>query len=210
MLKIGIVGIFLSVIIFVAAMVSPQLLSPLGSLFCQPGEHLTSQQYTSSYRPGETDTSDTFACENSDGQQRDVTGSVTGAAVVVYLIFLFGSVGLTIVGGQRTVRARVTSWSSNYTGSSFGNTGTSGGWNTNANQNNQQVIDGLQRGVIRFGGQEVSIADLRSGAYQHTPTADSKRSLADTLRQLEDAHKQGLIDDDEYGHLRQEALDKLV
>ena len=41
-------------------------------------------------------------------------------------------------------------------------------------------------------------------------TTDSKRSLADTLHQLDDAHKQGLINDDEYERFRHDALNKLV
>ena len=71
-------------------------------------------------------------------------------------------------------------------------------------------MNGLQQGVIRFGGQEIHVDDLRAGNYQMNAMSGSKRTLADTLRQLEDAHTQGLINDDEYQKLRQEALDKLV
>ena len=69
---------------------------------------------------------------------------------------------------------------------------------------------GLQHGVIRFGGQEIHVDDLRSGNYQVNAGESSKHTLADTLRQLQDARDQGLIDSDEFGRLRQEALDKLV
>lgn len=51
MLKLGILLIFVSVIIFVAALAVPDAIKPLAPLLCQPGEQLTSQTYTYS-RPG--------------------------------------------------------------------------------------------------------------------------------------------------------------
>ncbi|HVU14847.1 MAG TPA: hypothetical protein VHD90_26410 [Phototrophicaceae bacterium] len=197
MMKIGIIGIFLSVIIFVAAMVDPQLMAPLGPLFCQPGETFTSQQYTSSYRPGETDTTDSFYCVNAAGDQRDVSGNVMGPVIIIYLVFLGGSVILTIIAGQRATGGR----------SSRSSSGSSNRFVQPTYD--PQPGDANNRRVLRFGGQDISLDDLKAN-YVHQASSENKHTLADTLRQLEDAHKQGLIDSDEYGHLRQEALDKLV
>ncbi len=72
-----------------------------------------------------------------------------------------------------------------------------------------EAMGDLQRGVIRFGGKEIHVDDLKSGNYVLNGQGN-KRTLAETLRQLEDAHTQALISDDEYQKLRQEALDKLV
>ncbi len=204
MVKIGIVGIFLSVIIFVVAMVDPQVLSPLGPLFCQAGEHFTSEQYTSSYRPGETDTTDSFYCVNAQGDKRDVSGSVIGPVIIIYLVLLGGSIILTVIGGQRAGYSRNARWQNGFTAKQF-----SANSNASSIPANDAISSLQQQGVIRFGGQYVSLDDLKAN-YVHQATSENKHTLADTLRQLEDAHKQGLIDSDEYGHLRQEALDKLI
>lgn len=142
---------------------------------------------------------------------------MTGAAVIIFLVFLFAGVGLTIVGGARRGRAIQANWRSSFEQPQFSSSGSGSNvarWGSTSSDPVSgaavnDLVAGLQKGVIRFGGQEIYVDDLKSGNYQLN-AAQSKRTLAETLRQLEDAHTQGLISDDEYQKLRQDALDKLV
>ena len=222
MTRLGCLVMILAVIFFVASLATPQVFAPLAPLFCTSGEQLASDKVGYS-TPTESGYQIQFTCVSKEGKPRDVSTEVTLAMTATFLVLLFGGIALTSVGATRSRNTQQTTLSSTpavqpqlvqastpimprvYTMS------TTTTRDPNAlNPNLNDIMDGLNRGVIRFGGQEVSIADLKSGAYQHVATVDSKRSLAETLRQLEDAHKQSLINDDEYQHLRQEALDKLV
>ncbi len=212
MVKLGIVLILLSTAVFVAAMVFPDALTPLGPLICKSGERLTTAQSTFSI-PGETSTSDSFACEDAKGNQRDVTDTVTGVAIISFMVFLLLGVAMTILGSNRASRKLDTHWTSPVIDSHVNqNSNGSTTWSHGATRDTDAIMndmrDGLQRGVIRIGGQEVHLDDLKSGAYQIN--GGGAHTLTETLRQLEDAHTQSLITDDEYQRLRQDALDKLV
>jgi len=219
-MKLGIAIILLSTLIFVILMVVPDAITPLAPLFCNSGEHLTNQQSTYS-RPGKTVTTDTFLCQDANGNQRDISGNVTGATIVSFMVFLFLGIGLTTIGGGRASRAS----QSKYLSKSYvlptldpdGPPRQARAFRTikqdDANvleQSSTEFANSLQNGMIRFGGQQIHVDDLKSGNYQINAGQGGKHTLADTLRQLKDANDQGLIDSDEYGRLRQEALDKLV
>ncbi|MEO8392614.1 MAG: SHOCT domain-containing protein [Chloroflexota bacterium] len=121
-----------------------------------------------------------YNCVDAQSNARSVTTDVSGSTTLAFLALLFGAIGLIVVGALR-----------------------------NANRMKAQGIPIPSSPVLRFGGQEVPLADLKSSGYQHVATSQGKRSLADTLSQLQEARDKGLIDSDEYGRLRQEALDKL-
>ncbi len=87
MVKLGVALILLSTFVFVVAMVAPDTLTPLAPLFCPPGEQLVTAQSTFSI-PGQTTTSDSFACQGAEGKPRDVTDNVTGAAAIIFVVFL--------------------------------------------------------------------------------------------------------------------------
>jgi len=216
MAKLGVLLIIFSVIYLVVTIFSPDIVAPLAPLYCPAGQKLKSQTVTYSSHPGETDLNNYYHCVNSDNiVQSDVSAPVTITVMGGFVVFLLAGIALTTFGARKLrVSMRTNSTYVYSTSNSSGNMGGVTNWNTRANAANEQVLSdlqaGLKQGVIRFGGQEIHVDDLRSGNYQMNAMSDSKRTLADTLRQLEDAHTQGLINDDEYQKLRQEALDKLV
>lgn len=211
MLKLGILMLIVVVGGFVAMMVIPDALTPLGPLFCQSGEHFVNNPTTFSI-PGETSTSNNYFCVNSDGQEREITDQVMGPVIGGYLVLLVTSVILMIWGGSRVAAKNDKAAMAKLTASLSTPSGTRVAIGSTTDQSDMlaDVVSGLERGVLRFGGQEIPLSELKGGTYQHIVTTEDKHTLAETLHQLSEAHSQGLITDDEYQHLRQEALDKLV
>ena len=220
--KLGIFLIIAAVAYLLVTIFSPDIITPLAALFCPSGQKLKSETFTYT-RPGETDMSNSYYCVDSDNrQQSDVSGSAMILVMGGFFILLAGGVGLTILGASRLSQSLETSArvGKRYPrpsldpdgpplqGSSYRFTSSSDAGDGNANLN--EIMDGLQHGVIRFGGQEIHVDDLKAGNYQMHVGQGSQRTLSETLNQLEDAHTQGLINDDEYQKLRQEALDKLI
>jgi len=216
MAKLGVLLIIFSVIYLLVTIFSPDIVAPLAPLYCPAGQKLKSESVTYSSHPGETDMNNYYHCVDSDNVVKsDVSAPVTITVMGGFVLFLLVGIALTTIGARKArVSMRTDSTYLYSTSAPGGNTGGVTNWNSRANAANDQMLSdlqaGLQRGVIRFGGQEIHVDDLRAGNYQMNAMPGSKRTLADTLRQLEDAHTQGLINDDEYQKLRQEALDKLV
>ncbi|MEP7293896.1 MAG: SHOCT domain-containing protein [Chloroflexota bacterium] len=222
MVKLGVLLIIFSVAFLLVTIFSPDIIAPLAPIYCAAGQKLKSTTYTYS-RPGETSSTNVYHCVNSDNvEQSDVTGPITLTVMGGFCVLLAGGIGLTILGTthiSRTARASSVVGKSYVLptldpdsppnrSSSLHFASTHDQNIVNANMND--IMDGLQHGVIRFGGQEIKVADLKAGNYQMNGGQASQRTLSETLRQLEDAHTQGLINDDEYQKLRQEALDKLI
>ena len=216
--KLGVFLIIVSVAYLLVTIFSPDIVVPLGSLFCPTGQKLKSETVTYS-RPGETDMNNYYHCVDSDNRElSDVTGPVTIMVMGGFVLLLLVGIILTTVGarGIRTSSQTAKSYvlplvdpSGPPNRSPRFQVMTSSDPNAvNANLNN--IMDGLQHGVIRFGGQEIHVDDLKAGNYPVNLGQGSQRTLTETLRQLEDAHTQSLINDEEYQKLRQEALDKLV
>jgi hypothetical protein len=214
--KLGVLLIIASVAYLLVTIFSPDVITPLGSIFCPSGQKLKSTTYTYS-RPGETSSTNVFHCVDSDNRElSDVSGPVTLLVMGGFFVLLAGGIGLTTLGASRVSRT-LKQMGKGYvlpTLDPDGNTVSGMGWTRTSNAANEKMLNdlksGLQQGVIRFGGQEIHVADLKAGNYQMNGGQSSKRTLSETLRQLEDAHTQGLINDDEYQKLRQEALDKLI
>ncbi|MBI1259175.1 MAG: hypothetical protein GC204_17025 [Chloroflexi bacterium] len=222
MTKLGIFLIIAAVVYLLVTIFSPDILVPLAPLFCPSGQKLKSETITYS-RPGETDMNNYYHCVDSDNRElSDVTGSVMILVMGGFFVLLGGGVGLTILGASRVARSQGGSMrvgksyvlptidpdgpplqasSFRFASSHDANAGSA---------NLDDLMEGLQHGVIRFGGQEIHVDELKAGNYQMNVGQGSQRTLSETLRQLEDAHTQGLINDDEYQKLRQEALDKLI
>lgn len=218
MVKLGVFVIIFSVAFLLVCIFSPDIIAPLAPLYCPTGQKLQSTTYTYS-RPGETSSTNVYHCVNSDNiEQSDVSGPIMITVMGGFFIILAVGIGLTTLGarGVRT-SSQITK---SYVLPTLDPNGPpnrapsfrvmKGGDPNAVNANLNDMMDGLQHGVIRFGGQEIHVDDLKAGNYQMNGGQGSKRTLSETLRQLEDAHTQGLINDDEYQKLRQEALDKLV
>ena len=208
MRKLGIVLVFVVVGGFVAMMAVPGILAPLGPLFCQSGEHFVTNQSVYHPSPGETDTANGYYCVNGDGQQRDISGQLMPPIIIGYIALLLISLWMANTPTQKPAKSKA---------KQAGSLASANGshvipWTADDEAEMQAEIDQMpkaQRDMVRFGGQEVPLSKLKSGAYQHVASADSKHTLTETLRDLSEAHTQGLISDDEYQQLRQEALDKL-
>ena len=181
MIKLGVVVIILATVIFVAAMVAPDVLTPLAPLFCGPNETLSHETFTYSI-PGETSTSTDYACVDSEGQSRDVTDNLMFVTVGVFVVGLLAGVGLTIAGGIRSSQRQTQALA-------------------------EQAAMGMSPGLS--GERPDWLNNLKSRGSAFSPDSE-KPTLTATLRDLEDAHQQGLITDAEYERLRAEALDKLV
>jgi hypothetical protein len=214
--KLGVLVIFISVAYLLVCIFSPDIIAPLAPIYCSAGQKLKSTTYTYS-RPGETSSTNVYHCVDSDNRElSDVSGPVMITVMGGFFILLAGGIGLTTLGasrGSRTLKQMGKSYVLP-TLDPDGNTVSVGGWMHTSNAANEKMLDdlksGLQQGVIRFGGQEIHVDDLKTGNYSMNVGQGSQRTLSETLRQLEDAHTQGLINDDEYQKLRQEALDKLI
>ena len=222
MIKLGIFLIIVSVVYLFVTIFSPDIISPLAPLFCPDGQKLKSETLTYS-RPGETTMSNYYQCVDSDNRVlSDVSGSVMLLVMGGFFVLLAGGIGLTIFGASRVSQSKGTfaRVGKSYPRPTLDPDGpplqttsfhfASSRDVSKVNANLDDLMEGLQQGVIRFGGQEIHIDDLKAGNYQVNAGRGSQRTLSETLRQLEDAHTQGLINDDEYQKLRQEALDKLI
>ncbi len=131
----------MSVFIIIPAIVPsldavPPIRDAFQTMFCAQNEKINASYYTFS-RPGETSRSVTFACVNSEGQERDISGQPILIGIVGYLIlFLIGLV-MTIVGGRRS-RAPVT------VSSGFTSTGDIQGYSSNHQGSATSLTDRLQ------------------------------------------------------------------
>ena len=214
--KLGVLLIIFSVAFLLVCIFSPDTIAPLAPIYCSAGQKLKSTTYTYS-RPGETSSTNVYHCVDSDNRElSDVSGPVMLTVMGGFFILLVAGIGMTTLGASRASRTLKQQGKSYVlpTLDPNGNTVSISSWTRTSNAANAKMLDdlksGLQQGVIRFGGQEIHVDDLKAGNYSMNGEQSSKRTLADTLRQLEDAHTPGLINDDEYQKLRQEALDKLV
>ena len=221
MAKLGVVMIVLSIIVLVTSLILPGAYAPLASLYCQPGEHLGGD-VTSMGSARKSVVATNYTCVDAQGNTHDVTENVTVSTTVAFVLLLLGGMAVTALGGLRasnkmseeklnsgatTAGQPQVTTTNGTTVVTWGNQ-TAGGQTAGAVA--EEMMAGLQRGVIRFGGQEIPITDLKSGTYNAQALTGGQHTLAETLRQLEDAHTQGLITDDEYQRLRGEALEKLV
>ncbi len=225
--KLGLLMIVGAVIWLVVTIFSPGVFAPLASLYCPAGQTLTSQQVGYSDYHG-SGFNNYFSCTDST-HKTDVTTPVTLTMIAVFVFLLIGGMVVASIGRKKSTFDSVTIGSPtnpinlSATGGTLpaASTPTPNSYvvttpniyvsgNPTNNPAVADIMSGLQHGVIRFGGQEIPIADLKSGAYQQQMIMGGQHNLADTLRQLEDAHKQGLINDTEYAQLRQDAINKLV
>lgn len=175
--------------------VSAQIITPFA---CEDNETLTQLQRSLPSYEGNGVTID-FFCEDSEGQERNVTG-------VAVMVIIIGFAGLLIAGIFSTI-----------IGASIAS--------KNLAQNFGGVISGQYGTVLNT---QSATIDLRDGSFQEaqgqlTPELrnimkqasnqldklSGGDTLADKLQQLEDAYEQRLISREEYYKTRLAILDKM-
>jgi hypothetical protein len=151
-----------------------------------------------------------FYCEDSEGEERDVTGSVVGIMAAGFAIPLILTIVLVIVGSTMAATSRMKRLSQNV----FGNTV----WNTMGNTQSSMTVVDLRDGSYQSGeippeklAQAKQIMDSLGfgNAFPTTMGAAGGASLAERLKQLDEARNQGLITQDEYERSRQSILDNI-
>jgi hypothetical protein len=150
-----------------------------------------------------------YYCEGSEGEQRDVTVSVVGIMAAGFAIPLVVTILLFIVGSTMAATSRMKRLSQNV----FGNTV----WNTMGNAQSSMTVVDLRDGSFQNGeipseklAQAKQILDSMgfNGAFPTAMTGGGA-SLAERLKQLDEARNQGLITQDEYECSRQSILDNI-
>lgn len=210
------VGIALMIISFVLLFFliqgpsNPSVANMLESLLCEPEE--TISQYSSlTFRGTGTSRTTIYYCEAPTGTQRDVTGP--------FILILFGGFGvpfvigliMTIITANIAVRRRMRTQADAFVrGMNAHQLGQAVGRQSPAEVRSQAFnkanIPTETRQVLEqvFG----NLDNLPANTVITTDTGVSQpTSLADRLRQLEDARDQGLINADEYAKARAAILD---
>lgn len=164
--------------------------APTAEQLCEEGETLVDETGASVYTPGQGyGRSVQYYCEDEDGNRRNVTGefvedlfgSAGGFIGDMMGSFLWG--GLASLGGTLLTLGLIFTFVGRM------------------NRQTQQMV-----------GQYTSTFTPTTYVSPSTPTsppAPSGGTLADRLRQLDDARAQGLLKPEEYERLRKQALDEL-
>jgi|GEM_PF-3330313 len=199
---------------------NPAVPNFMGSILCEAGERaeievvFTTDNDGTGYTPYTT-------CIGREGQRTDASGKHLGIAVIAFVVpFLIGL--FTLIFSPRRLRREVTdAWDIGgevvqTARSVFGEVKTvSGGFTSGFGSPQVEVKDGLLNvdGVeIRMDGIRPDQVKLFQGvsAGMMGGSASSASSLAERLKEIQEALNAGLISQAEYDRLRQEILDKLV
>ncbi len=216
------IGIALMIIAFVLLFFliqgpsNPSVANMLESLLCEPEE--TISEYSSlTFRGTGTSRTTIYYCEAPNGTQRDVTGP--------FILILFGGFGvpfvigliMTIITANISVRRRTRAFTELFTrtgrrGGAVNIPGQASSNYTRTEVYNQANIPPETRQVLEqvFGNFDQVFDKLENapaGTVITTSSGLGQPSLADRLRQLDEARDQGLINADEYAKARAAILD---
>lgn len=160
---------------------TPWLHGPYQALFCHGDETLGSDSETFNPRPGETDTTLTLSCVDSQGNARDVSGNVIKIGMIGYLApFLIGLFMWT-TGNNRKKQAATPTYAAVYNG--------------RLGQESITVNRGGRRITVDKSGNYVIGASDGSATDDST---DESPSTLERLKTLKTAYEQGLITQNEY------------
>lgn len=177
--------------------ISAQIIVPIA---CEPGDTIRTQNRLSFSNSGSGQTTD-FFCVDNEGDEENVTDTV----IIIILVGFGGLLGtgiLMIFIGARMVVNRVTQSFTNtlFEQQNIGNVQTSSSTfdlRQNSSDFNQTQIPPQTQ------------AQIQSVLSQVGDAFGNNDSLADKLRQLDEAKQQGLISQSEYEHTRQAILDSM-
>jgi hypothetical protein len=151
-----------------------------------------------------------FYCEDSEGEERDVTGAVVGIMAAGFAIPLVMTIILVIVGSTMAATSRMRRLSQNV----FGNAA----WNGMNNVQSSMTVVDLRDGTYQGGeippeklAQAKQILDSMGfgNISDFSAVASGGGTLSERLKQLDEARTKGLISQDEYERLRQSILDSI-
>jgi hypothetical protein len=180
---------------------------------CKENEELV--QWTGNYIPRSSSSSTggyetAFYCEDSEGEQRDVTLETVGIMMGGFVIPFISALILFFVAAAVMTTNRMKSATKNV----FDLAGGSPTWNTLTQQQGQMTVIDLRDGSYQAG--EIPPEKLaqvqqimNSFGLPNFFEAAGGNTLTERLQQLEDARREGLITTEEHQRLRQEILDNL-
>lgn len=199
----------------------------LQTMLCAPNQSIIREQYSGPSSEGGTSYSMNVYCTDRELVRDDVTGKWVIVGAVAFVIpLLLGILLLVIRSPRRMIQDELFGTSDDW-GSTVGTSGTTRTVQTpgmtvttfNSGPINMDQPLEIKEGVVRFGGIEMKVPGLtadRVQALQNQMQAHNvfgamsggdELSLADKLKQLQEARDAGLLSADEYDRLRQQILD---
>ena len=195
MIRLGVFIMIVSIIGFigftVAPLASPDVRKALEPYVCDAGETL--EVSVSRYRPGETSYS--LYCDG-DGISSSTDGLLLGS-MLVFFVLLGLSILLIIRGSVAATRHQHINLQQQVDRMMGGN----------AQVYSVDMGDGVMRGTRR--SVQINFSDPNNPSVTETPDdgGNSGDSLAEKLRQLQDAFEANLLTQEEYDRQRQKILD---
>lgn len=231
LILVALAGLFLVVVLPVIPGIgnTPFLLNIQGALFCPAGHTYEQEQEQLRTRPGETFFMVNGFCITAEGEripfsQEQETQRLIVSALIFTVPFLIGLLFATLSIGRMTRRAA---------GTLVGQmAGTKGGgtpqvmWQTSTRTMDmsdeslaevkrltgidiQPAGDGFR---VQMAGRDepITVFEASSAAMRMPGAGGEEASLAERLKQLDEARDKGLISSEEYDRLRQAILDSLT
>jgi hypothetical protein len=100
---LGIVACLLSCAVLGSSLLLPMALSPFSSFFCEEDETLSGEVRTIGNEV-RSSTGTAYICTDKNGNERAVTSSVVAKTTNLFLVLLFGGMGLLAVGGWNAIK----------------------------------------------------------------------------------------------------------
>jgi hypothetical protein len=185
----------------------------LARVLCQPNETVIREQYSWSDYDG-TSYSMNVYCQNLERQREDVTGkwAILGAGVFM-VPFLIGLFMIIFTASRSATRIQQNALNSVFDMSSgkLKNSDNASGWTVSTFSDKIKTNDfGFSDGKFRMGGIEVNMGLSPEHQKMIQQATNNANTLKDTLQQLQEAYDAGLLQEDEYQRLRQEAMDRFI
>lgn len=195
----GIVLIFVAVGLMIAVFSVediPFVQDILVEQYCEPGESITHASRLSF--SGTQNSTSVWFCDDNEGSQREITDKIGFTAVVLFLVPFLSGMFMIFFGAWRA--------QSSFTKKVMSNLGVD-------NTDDMQIYSMKGASDIKLANANISpeqraqVNQVLQSVSSAFGTPASSSSLADRLKQLEDARNQGLISREEYDRTRQAILD---
>ncbi len=196
----GIILIFVSVALMIAVFAVediPFIEDILVDVYCEPGETSITSARRLSF--GGTQNSTTvWYCDDNEGNEREITGQVGFTAVGVFLVPFFLGMFMIFAGAWRAQR--------NFTGKIMSSIGI----NEDVQIYTMKGAPAINLSKANMSAeQQAQVEQVLQSVSNAFGTPASSNTLAERLKQLEDARQQGLISSAEYERTRQAILDSM-
>jgi hypothetical protein len=219
---LGVVLIIIAVLLLVGWIVIPVIPQTadnttidglLAQVLCQPNDTVIREQYSRRDYDGTSYSMDIY-CQNSERQREDVTGkwAILGAGLftVPFLIGLFMIIFSSIRNGVRMQQTALGNVFMVDTGK-LKNSDNANSWVVSSYSDKIKTSDfGFSDGKFRMGGIEINMGLSPEHEKMIQEATNKSSTLKDTLQQLQEAYDAGLLQEDEYQRLRQEAMDRFI